>query len=152
MSETPAIEIIARGLCLEDDRVLLCRSARKGYHYLPGGHVEFGEPAAVALAREFMEETGQHVSVGPPLLVEEHIFTADRAHHEINIVFHVERAETGPVRTAEPQIAFDWIPLAAIPETDIRPESVKAWLAAGGGVSRGTPTPAWLSETGGGPD
>src|SRR5262249_814619 len=44
-----AIEVIARGLLRDRSQILVCQSLKHGYCYLPGGHVEFGEPAAVAL-------------------------------------------------------------------------------------------------------
>lgn len=84
-------EVIARGLLIMHGRVLLCRNLGKNYFYLPGGHVEFGEPAAAALEREFLEETGRVVRAGACVLVSEHAFTqGKRPRHELNLVFHVE--------------------------------------------------------------
>ena len=142
------IEVIARGLVLRGGDVLLCRNVDRGYLFLPGGHVEFGEPAADALAREFAEESDLAVRVGPLLLATEGGFEQrGKRHHEINLVFHVEPAR-GPapdrVTSRERQIAFDWTPLAAVLERDVRPQAIQAWLAAGG---RGDPAGAgWLSE------
>jgi hypothetical protein len=45
------------------------------------------------------------------------------------------------VRSQEPDIAFDWLELAALTETDLRPTSIKAWLLAGGPDQ--TPTASW---------
>ena len=56
---------------MHGSRVLLCRNVKHGYCYLPGGHVEFGESAAGALAREFLEESGLRVRVGNLALVSE---------------------------------------------------------------------------------
>lgn len=135
------IEIIARGVLLHGSRVLLCRNVKHGYLYLPGGHVEFGESAAAALAREFMEESGLRVTVGDLLMVDEGRFeTGKRAHHEINLTFHVELAG-GPtpkvVRSREDNLELPWIELAAIVDLDVRPVAAKAFLlgdrlAAGG--------------------
>ncbi len=142
------IEIIARGLLLRDNNVLLCRNVALGYQFLPGGHVEYGEPAALALAREFEEECGLAVRVGALLLVTEGQFEeGGRRHHEINLVFHVEPA-AGPapqrVESREPAIAFEWLPMAAAQEHDVRPTAVRAWLAAGGrGDAHGA---GWVSE------
>jgi 8-oxo-dGTP diphosphatase len=128
-----AIEVIARGLLMDGGRVLLCRSVKGGYYYLPGGHVEFGEAAGVALAREFKEECGVQVDVGTCGLVTEGVFmTRKRQHHEVNLVFHVERRGTASaVTSAEPEIAFEWVDLAALTDLDVRPEIVRAWLVAG---------------------
>jgi ADP-ribose pyrophosphatase YjhB (NUDIX family) len=129
-------EVIARGLLLRGSDALLCRDAASGYLYLPGGHVEFAEPAREALRREMLEECALEVRVGPLLLVTEASFGQEgKRHHEVNLVFHVEHG-AGPapevVSSRESQIAFEWIPLAAVLERDIRPDAVRAWLAAGG--------------------
>jgi ADP-ribose pyrophosphatase YjhB (NUDIX family) len=88
------IEILARGLLIRSGRVLLCRNVDRGYFYLPGGHVEFGEPAHAALEREFLEETGRTVRAGVCLLASEHAFRQGKKdRHELNLVFHVEHVE-----------------------------------------------------------
>ncbi len=142
--------------------MLLCRNVKHGYCYLPGGHVEFGESAAGALAREFLEESGLRVRVGDLALVSEGAFpTKKRWHHEINLVFHVEqvagesKARSKPgtgtkldlppaIKSREDWIDFAWVELAAVPETDIRPVAAKAWLATLGGS--GTQGAEWVSE------
>jgi ADP-ribose pyrophosphatase YjhB (NUDIX family) len=144
----PAIEPIARALCLRGSAVLLCRNTKHGYLYLPGGHIEFGEPAAEALVRELAEETDL-----PPIapaaarlvLVTEQTFRdRKRSHHELNLVFHMEHDWPEQVVSREDGIAFDWVDLAAVPDLDIRPPEIKAWLAAGGMVAGG-PTAGFAS-------
>jgi len=149
MPKEPVIEVIARGVYVRGSHVLLCRNVAGGYCYLPGGHVEFAEPAADALAREFAEETGVRADIGPLLLTTEQTFrTGKREHHEINLVFHVEHlahADGSPadeVRSVEPDIAFEFVDLAALPDIDLRPAGIRAWLIAGGK----TEGPAWVSE------
>ena len=152
------IEIIARGCLIRGSKVLLCQNLKHGYFYLPGGHVEFCESAAAALAREFLEESGLRVRVTDLALVSEGAFaTKKHHHHELNLVFHLEHGGGGdagewganagahpPVRSLEDGIAFAWVELAAVPETDVRPVSAKAWLAAGAGQTQGTIE--WVSE------
>ena len=122
------IEIIARGLVASGGRVLLCKSVKGNYYYLPGGHVEFSETANFALAREFVEETGTTATVGDLLLTHEHLFRdGHKIRHEINLVFHVE-LDSDDVTSLEPKIAFEWVPLDDLGAVDIRPEGVREWL------------------------
>lgn len=127
------IEIIARGVMRRDGHILLCRSLAGGHAYLPGGHVEPGEPAAAALRREMHEETGLDTTPGPLLCVHEERFTqGGTPRHEINLVFHVEHAERLPevVPSREPQIAFEWTPLSALAGAGLLPERMRGWLGA----------------------
>jgi 8-oxo-dGTP diphosphatase len=144
------IEVIARGLITGDGQVLLCRDVTKGYLFLPGGHVEFGEAAAAALARELDEEAGLQATVGGLLLADEGVFEqGGRTRHELNLVFHVEHIdgiEPGvPVQSREADIAFDWVDLAGIASADVRPASARAFLATGGRLE-GPPTASWLGQ------
>ncbi|HYE02439.1 MAG TPA: NUDIX domain-containing protein [Phycisphaerales bacterium] len=141
----PRVEVIARGLLIEDGRILLCESLAGGYLYLPGGHVEFGESAPAALRRELLEEAGLEVVASDLALVSEAVFDAGaRRHHEINLVFHVARRDRRhEVRSLEPAIAFRWVGLADLAGLDVRPVGVRGWLAG-----RPGPGAAWLSEVG----
>lgn len=129
----PTIEIIARGLWMHGRSLLVCRNRRHGHVFLPGGHVEFGEPAQTALAREMMEETGRRVRVGPLLLTSEACFDQPDAksqrllrHHEINVLFAMTsrhrpaRLKTGStsdhsppprITSREARIEFRWLPI-----------------------------------------
>lgn len=125
------IEIIARGVAIEDDRVLLCRSVPGGYAYLPGGHVEPGEAAARALEREMLEETGLEVQTGELLCVHEERFEQQGApRHEINLVFHMEHPHRWPSspESLEPAIAFSWTALTDLRSAKLLPERMIAWL------------------------
>ena len=85
------IEFIARALILHRGHCLVCWNPEGNYGYLPGGHIEIGEPAPEALAREMIEETALACRVGPLLLTHENQFkTKKRLHHELNLVFAAE--------------------------------------------------------------
>lgn len=125
------IEVIGRGVLRRGGAVLLCRNERRGYYYLPGGHVEAGELAAQAVEREFLEETGLRVECGACGFVGELIFGDKPSTHEVSIVFHVEHEGGDPpleVQSRESKIGFAWIDLAALLDLDFRPEPIKAWL------------------------
>ena len=134
-------EVIARGVWVHEGRVLVCRNLAGGYAYLPGGHVEPGETAAEALVREFDEETGQRISAGRCVMVAEVIFGQPprSGGHELNLVFLVEQPLAGgegpEVQSREPHIAFEWLDLAAVVDTDLRPSAIRAWLVGGGAAT-----------------
>jgi 8-oxo-dGTP diphosphatase len=129
------IEIITRGVMIHNNFILLCRNVKNGYHFLPGGHVEFGEPASAALAREFIEECGLPLAVGDLLLTHEHIYARKSGpRHEVNLVFHVEHLEVSTsgarvrVESKEPKIEFDWIALSELDKIELRPTTMRQWL------------------------
>ena len=75
-----AIKVKAMGLFICPDGRFLASPGfdsvkSQGYLRLLGGHVEFGERAAEALAREIMEEISAHCVVGDLLEVIENSFT-----------------------------------------------------------------------------
>jgi ADP-ribose pyrophosphatase YjhB (NUDIX family) len=133
--EAGHVEFIARGVAILDGRVLLCQSKKRGYYYLPGGHVDFGEPGEAALKREIQEEMGLPSTVGPLLQVHECAFHDGKVRrHEVNLVFHVEHVGAAgapmpdPPPSAEKHIAFAWLPLATILSQDVRPARARQWL------------------------
>ncbi|GAB4516724.1 MAG: hypothetical protein Tsb0013_21140 [Phycisphaerales bacterium] len=152
------LEVLSRGLVLRllADRpvMLLCRSVTGGYHYLPGGHVEFDEPAEHALRREFLEEADLLVRPGGlALIIEERFDQGARRRHEYNLVFHVEhlagedeavvpthRPPTD-VRSREPAIAFEWVALDDLERIDLRPVRIGDWLR-----THPTTRAPWLSS------
>lgn len=153
----PAIEFIVRGVAIRDGHVLVCRNVKSGYAYLPGGHIEFGESASVALAREMLEETGLRVEVGSCIAAGECAFVQKAVpRHELNTVFRMKMpaslalpgAGNGlpAVPSLEAAISFEWVPLTAIDATDLRPAWMKAIVHQA--ANPGTAAFPWLSHMG----
>lgn len=125
-----SIEFIARGLCVRDDKLLVCVNVEGDYGYLPGGHIEFGESAEAAVVREFVEESGEPVVCGLPLLGTELTFRqGHRDRHEITLVFPVkQKNSTNEIRSLEAEIRFEWWELSTLASRDLRPAQMKDWI------------------------
>ena len=136
MAAEKHIETIARGVCVKDGKVLLCYPKSRGYAYLPGGHIEFGETGREALVREMKEETGRDATAGELLGVVESSFVQDGERHcEINLIYEMGigedgRAETDEVRSCEDWICFDWVPCDEIDSVNLLPPEMKPYCRA----------------------
>jgi 8-oxo-dGTP diphosphatase len=136
MKKKSDIEIIARGVCIRNGRLLLCHT--KGAHntYLPGGHVECGESAKDSLAREIKEELGRNAKVGNFLGAVEHCYTRGRQRCcEINLVFELRISGVDSSRAPVSQedfIEFWWGSLSDLSRSKLEPVVLRrvlpSWL------------------------
>ncbi len=128
MTPNPTIEIIARAVILSGDQLLVCQVKGTDWCFLPGGHVDFGEPAEKALAREVMEELGIPATVRSFLGAVENLYEEDGAqHHEINLMFSVQ-VETTQLTSREGHIQFSLIDVTQLPELKLLPDQLKRAL------------------------
>jgi 8-oxo-dGTP diphosphatase len=118
--------IAAYGVCVDPEgRLLLARAAPwlilSGRWFLPGGGVDHGEHPTEALTREFTEETGLAVELGPLLdvLSDVRILPDEMSLHTVRLIYLVAswkgtlRAETDGTTDA-----VQWVDrneLAALP-------------------------------------
>jgi len=124
------IETIARGICIVDGKILLCLPKNGAYSYLPGGHIEFGETARVALEREMREETGLVAKAGAFRGVVETVFEQKgETHAEISLVYEMvlsDAASLAAVTSQEDWIAFKWVPLTELGAANLLPTEFRA--------------------------
>jgi 8-oxo-dGTP pyrophosphatase MutT (NUDIX family) len=136
------IHVIARAVIIQEDRILMCHTQdmNPNYYFLPGGHVEVGESAEVAVLRELREEGGITGNIKKFLGCFEHSFDPNwgKCHfHEYNLYFEVMIGSFDPdqeIPQLESHIKLVWIPLTKLNALDFRPEPLKAIL------------PRWLSQ------
>lgn len=122
------IELIARAVILNRNKIILCRIKGKNWYFLPGGHVEFGEGIEVSLKRELMEEAGMKIKLGKVIGVIENFYRENRrSHREINIIFS-GTAETRKISSKEPHIEFEYMNIKYIKNKTILPKQVKSLL------------------------
>ena len=121
------------GIAIDDGRVLVEHAVGKGFCFLPGGRVEFGESAAGALRREATEELGETAEVGRLLIVADNFFELDgRRYQEVNLYFLMELKDGSPILGrdgrfdgAEPNIRLGWIPLDGLERANLVPEFLR---------------------------
>ena len=127
-----AVEILARGVCIQHGQLLLCHTKDADNTYLPGGHVEFGESAKTALTREIREEMGLDSTVIDFLGVVEHTFEQNgETHCEVNLLFALNVEGLKPDRipkSCERHIDFLWVGVAALDASTLEPEAVRSLI------------------------
>lgn len=128
--ELAGIETIARGVCVKDGKLLLCRAKGGKSTYLPGGHIEFGETGRTALVREVKEELGVDSSTGAFLGALENSFMQNgKPHAEINLVYELNLsadANAGSLESCEDWIEFVWHDLEDLDSANLLPEGFRA--------------------------
>jgi 8-oxo-dGTP pyrophosphatase MutT (NUDIX family) len=124
--------ISIKGVLIEDGKVVLLENER-GEWELPGGRPEPGEDPASCLAREFAEELGAAISVGP--IVDCWNFEVVAGLHVTIVTYAVERADRGDLAVSAEHRRFGWFALDALDALKL-PEgyrrSIRA-VAAGAG-------------------
>lgn len=133
------IEVLARAAVIVERRALLVRSKGAANTFLPGGHVEHGEPITSALRREIDEELGVLCMVGGALGIVEHMWRdeANGARFEVNHVFRASLPSTGVASTGvasaevasrEPALEVLWCDLDALDEHNLQPVPMRVLL------------------------
>ena len=131
------IELIARAVIKQGDRILLAHMKGETNTFLPGGHIEPGEYAEEALPRELQEELGVEAEIGDFVGLVEHKFTDDndgKRHEEIDLIFTALIKET-EVASAEGHLEFMWVSPDDFEKENLLPSSfrmlLRRWLEDG---------------------
>jgi len=122
------------GIAKNNDDLLLCRASSQteveGWWWLPGGGVDFGESPEQALIREFMEETGLAVTVGPLLGVFSDVRSRTRVEEDIHTVRVIYAIATFS-GTVTPEVGGTtdhaaWHPLDRLADVNVAPYVTEA--------------------------
>jgi 8-oxo-dGTP diphosphatase len=132
---------LVRGIICLNGRVLLAHQRGADNTFLPGGHIELGESAQVALQREIEEEVGEVATVKRFIGAVECTWVANgQANHEINLVFEVEIQDLDPAKpptAREPHLEFIWVDPAKLVSHNLQPHPLVECLATLGRGYRG---------------
>lgn len=121
----PAHTVGALCFIEHEGRVLLLRQRHRSGWTLPGGLINRGETAALAVEREVAEEVGLRISVGQPFatVIEPRV-------RRVDVKFHVPVPQRPPVRVAGEALSADWIDPADAGEVDEPTDQAFAELRA----------------------
>ena len=117
------------GIAIHDGRLLVEHAVGKGFCFLPGGRVEYGESAIAALQREAREELREPAEIGRLLVVADNFFVLDgRRYQEVNLYFLIELDEDSPIlgrdgrfARAEASIVLEWISTDELARANLKP-------------------------------
>lgn len=117
-----------------DDHILFCYHKKQNFYFLPGGSLEEGENSTQCLQREFKEETGLTITVGPFLgCLECHWQEGKQQYQEFDLIFQVTTAQPASlhIQALEDHISFSWLPLPSIIKGDykILPTEIGQYLS-----------------------
>lgn len=130
----------AAGICIVNERVLLCRSPELPFWYVPGGRVHTGESSHDALKRELAEEIGVEPEIDRLVCVVENLFDfGGQRMQEVGLYFAIALPETAEafswnapvIREASGDgqpLEWVWHPLSSVAALDIRPPYFKELL------------------------
>jgi len=125
--EGPRVRVAA--LMLLDDKVVVVRhrASFSAYHLLPGGGVNYRETLEEAVVREVVEETGLHVEVGRPVLINDTVDPCG-TRHVVNITFLATVVGGQVTETPEdPSVeAVEFFDIASLAQLDLRPPLAEA--------------------------
>ncbi|MDJ0651581.1 MAG: RpiB/LacA/LacB family sugar-phosphate isomerase [Simkaniaceae bacterium] len=132
------VNLIVRGIITCNDHILLSTTTQhnkefaKDLYFLPGGHVDYNEPATSALEREILEEMGLQAKELKFMGALECSWNKKGSlYHEINLIYLVSIPNlslNAPPQSSEPFIKFVWCPLSAISNYHILPEQLGIML------------------------
>src|ERR1700730_14797076 len=102
------LPISIKGVLIEDSKVVLLENER-GEWELPGGRPEKGEQPSICLIREFAEELGTEIEVGP--IIDCWNFEVLPSRYVMIVTYAVTRAQKGKLRISDEHQRFGWFPL-----------------------------------------
>ncbi|MDX2285036.1 MAG: NUDIX domain-containing protein [Bacteroidia bacterium] len=130
-------QVRAAGIARHGDRVLLHRSETERAWTLPGGRVDWMERAEETVRREFLEETGYAVGVGPLEYIVERFFTPAEGlrYHELGLFFRIGFETLPPVPAFEGQegagelkLYFRWFTQEELAQELVQPDFLRESL------------------------
>ena len=122
------------GVTVRNGKVLVQREINGDEYALPGGTVKLGETTEETLIREYLEETGEVISVKRLLWTEESFWVYDgKKHHGIAFYYLIDFIDDSIFERDEfisqkdnCDIVLGWLPIKELDKIIIYPEFIKS--------------------------
>jgi 8-oxo-dGTP pyrophosphatase MutT (NUDIX family) len=126
-TENRYFHILARGIIIDGDYILVAKAKGTSNTFLPGGHLEFNENLKKTLTREIMEEIGMNCIIGEYIgCIENQWVENNIVNQEINHVFIVDDVNKGmEIKSNENHLEFYWIKINDMEKENLLPESMR---------------------------
>ena len=128
----------AVAVLLQENQVLIHKSLKDNFWALPGGRVEFNEPANETIKREMQEELGIDVCVERLLWVVDSFFDYnEKSYHELGLYFLISSENTFPLyRETEAfagiekdkNLIFKWQEIHTLNDIELHPKFLQSSL------------------------
>jgi len=125
--ENSFFHILARGIILDNDYILVVRAKNADNTFLPGGHLNFNENLKGALCREILEEIGINCTVGEYIgCVEGQWVENNINNQEINHIFIVNGINKNmEIKSKEEHLDIYWINKKDMEKENLLPYSMR---------------------------
>ncbi len=134
--------LLARGISIQNGKILLAHYVKKEYWFLPGGHIEPGEAGATALVRECKEEMDIDISSCTYVTTFEHAYEdKEEIQHEITLLYTFETS-VDEIHSHIDHLAFKWVPEEEFGTIKFLPKALKENIQK---LMEGTKMPSFVS-------
>ena len=128
-----SFKLRAGAIVRDGDRILLCTTDGVDGWYLPGGKVEFGETAAVAVVRELREELQLELTIGDLRLVTEDLVTFNGTLYQEVCFYYAVPWPAGlapdlALQNAADEHHFRWVRPADLADVQLLPPQLGPYL------------------------
>ena len=129
-TEKSYFHILARGIIIDSDYILVAKAKNANNTFLPGGHLEFNENLKKTLEREIMEEVGVNCNTKEYIgCVENQWIENNIINQEINHVFMVGGINKNmEINSKENHLEIYWIKINDIEKENLLPVSMRKMI------------------------
>jgi 8-oxo-dGTP pyrophosphatase MutT (NUDIX family) len=126
-AEEAYFHILARGIIIDAEYMLVAKAKNAHYTFLPGGHLEFNDDLKKTLEREIMEEMGIVCIVGEYIGCVENQWQENGINNqEINHLFMINGINRRmEIKSREKHLEFYWIKIGDMEKENVLPFSIR---------------------------